>query len=253
MRSLLTLVVVFAASAVLAPIVVVARIFGVPTRRGGIYERCMRAWAKSVLFAAGARVRVHGAENILANEGAVYISNHTSWFDVFAIAATLPACTFVAKDELRRIPIFGPGAKAAGLVFLDRDNQRSAFDSYKQAAAQVSGGRSVVVCPEGTRGKNYSLRPFKKGPFVLAITAQARVVPTVTHGALEMMPKGTFRVRSGIVDIHFLPAVPTEGMTYDDRAALMSEVWHRMADALAREYGVESTGNPIARAKERTA
>ena len=82
-------------------------------------------------------------------------------------------------------------------MFLERDNRKSAFESYEVAAAKVQQGRSIVVCPEGTRGTDYHLRPFKKGPFVLAIASQAPVVPDVVYGAREVMPKGTFRIRSG--------------------------------------------------------
>ena len=76
-------------------------------------------------------------------------------------------------------------------MFLTRDNRKSAFESYKEAAKEVTAGKNVVVFPEGTRGHDYSLRPFKKGPFVLAIAAQAPVVPVLVYGAREVMPKGS--------------------------------------------------------------
>ncbi len=96
----------------------------------------------------------------------------------------------------------------------------------------------MIVFPEGTRGRSYPLRPFKKGPFVLAIAAAAPIVPTLVHGTILIMPKGSWRVRGGTVDIHFLEPVPTEGLVYDDRDVLMQRVRDRMSDALAREYGV---------------
>jgi 1-acyl-sn-glycerol-3-phosphate acyltransferase len=245
MRTIPALIATFFASCFFAPLVLCAKLIGIPHRFGSIYERSMRGWAKSVLFAAGVKVRVHGAEHMAQTEGAVYIINHVSWFDVFAMAAVLPRCTFVAKAELRRIPIFGQGAEAAGMVFLDRANRKSAFEAYKSAAVEVSRGRSIVVCPEGTRGSDYHLRPFKKGPFVLAIAAQAKVIPAVVYGALEVMPKGTFRIRSGEVDVHVLPPVSTVGLAYEDRAALVSTVWHQMAEAMEREFGVESRGAAV--------
>jgi len=108
-------------------------------------------------------------------------------------------------------------------------------------AAEVARGRSVVVCPEGTRGYEYSLRPFKKGPFVLAIAAKAPVVPVVVYGAREVMRKGSFRVRSGTVHIHFLDAVETTGLDYDRRHEVMRKVWDRMAALLRGHYGVGTT------------
>ena len=86
----------------------------------------------------------------------------------------------------------------AGIVFIDRDNRKQAFESYEQAAGEVQRGRAIIVCPEGTRGFDYHLRPFKKGPFVFAIAAQAPVIPTIVYGAREVMPKGSFSIRSGV-------------------------------------------------------
>lgn len=150
------------------------------------------------------------------------------------------------ESELRRIPLFGFAAECAGIIFIERENRKQAFESYKVAAAEVRRGRSVIVCPEGTRGVDYHLRPFKKGPFVLAIAAQSPIIPSVVHGTREIMPKGTFRIRSGVVDLHFLDPVPTVGYEYDNRRELMSAVWQQMADEMQSQYGIGTAEHPIA-------
>jgi 1-acyl-sn-glycerol-3-phosphate acyltransferase len=249
MRSIAAVITLFTITGILAPVVLVAAMLGIKEKPGGIYERCMRLWARSMSRVAGVRVIVHGAEHL--RNGAIYMQNHVSWFDIFAVASVLPRYTFVAKSELRKIPLFGRAAEAAGIVFIDRDNRKSAFESYKIAAAEVQRGRNVVVCPEGTRGRDYHLRPFKKGPFVLAIAAGAPIVPVVVYGALEVMPKGSLRVRPNDVHLHFLEPVPTAGSTYEDRTQLMRQVWQRVADTMRELYGVRTNEYPIAREKER--
>jgi 1-acyl-sn-glycerol-3-phosphate acyltransferase len=249
MRSILAVLTLLTMTGLLAPIVLVAAMLGIKEKPGGIYERCMRLWARSMTRAAGVRVVVHGGEHL--RNGAIYMQNHVSWFDIFAVASILPRYTFVAKSELRKIPIFGRAAEAAGIVFIDRDNRKSAFESYKIAAAEVQRGRNVIVCPEGTRGRDYHLRPFKKGPFVLAIAAEALIVPMIVYGALEVMPKGSVRIRPNVVHIHFLEPVDTKGRTYEDRTELMRAVWQRMADAMRELYSVRTNEYPIAREKER--
>jgi len=238
MRSILAALVVALATLVLAPFVIVARILRLGERPA---QWAMRTWAQTICVAGGAKVVVHNPENMLAGRGCVYACNHVSWFDVFAIASVLPRYTFIAKSELRRIWLFGWGAEAAGVVFLARENRKAAFESYHGAAAEVARGRSVVVCPEGTRGTEYALRPFKKGPFVLAIAAKAPVVPVVVYGAREVMRKGSFRVKPGTVHIHFLEAVETAGLDYDRRHEVMRKVWDRMAALLRAQYGVGTT------------
>ena len=247
MRTPLTLLTLIVATAILGPLVVIAKLLRVKERRGSVYEWAMRNWARSLTAAAGARIHVHGAENLHGDTGAVYVANHVSWFDIFALASVVPRCTFIAKSELRKIPVFGWAAESAGIVFIDRENRKSAFESYKGAATQIQHGRSVVVCPEGTRGYDYHLRPFKKGPFVLAIAAQAPIVPTVVHGAREVMGKGSFRVRANDVELHFLPPVSTVGCDYEHRGELMQRVWQQIADTLRDVYGVGTSEAPIAK------
>jgi 1-acyl-sn-glycerol-3-phosphate acyltransferase len=194
---------------------------------------------------------VHNPERTSPVEGHVYIANHVSWFDIFALAAVIPRYTWVAKAELRKLPLFGRAAAAAGIVFIDRDNRKAAFESYKSAAAEVRRGRSVIICPEGTRGKDYHLRPFKKGPFVLAIASQADVIPTLIYGTREIMPKGSFMIRGGTVHVHFLDPVPTRGLTYEDRTRVMEIVWARMADEMRRRYGIQTAEHAVAPEGER--
>jgi 1-acyl-sn-glycerol-3-phosphate acyltransferase len=224
---------------------------GVKEKAGGIYQRCMHAWCRAILRISGVTLQVHHPERLSETVGRVYIANHVSWFDIFTLAAVVPRSTWIAKAELRKLPLFGRAAETAGIVFIDRDNRKAAFESYGLAAEQVRRGRSVVICPEGTRGKDYHLRPFKKGPFVLAIASQAEVIPTLIYGTREVMPKGSFRVRGGEVHIHFLEPVPTQGYTYEDRTRLMESVWTRMAEEMERLYGVHTAEYAVAPEGER--
>jgi len=254
MRTLLSAITLWFATIFLAPLAVFASVLGFRDEKGGrVQQWCMRTWAKCLCAAAGARVVLHGAEHIAKGQGTVYASNHVSWFDVFTLASVLPQYTFVAKAELRKIPIFGWGAEGAGVVFLERDNRKSAFESYQRVAERIRHGLNVVVYPEGTRGKSYALRPFKKGPFVLAIAAGAPVVPVVVYGAREVQPKGSFRIHAQTVHVHLLPPVPTTGYDYEHRHALMRTVWERMAELLRTEYGVTSEGDAIALAARQSA
>lgn len=247
MRTLLATLTALVMTIVLGTTVVIARLLRMPQGPDSIYARCIRQWARSVNWAAGVEVRVHNAERLRNARGAVVIANHVSWFDIPPLASVVPWCSFVAKAELRKVPLFGFAAECAGIVFIDRDNRKSAFESYEVAAKEVQRGRAIVVCPEGTRGRDYHLRPFKKGPFVLAIASQAPIVPAIVYGAREVMPKGSFWIRSGVVDLHFLEPVPTSGCGYDHRNELMTIVWNRMADTLRDQYDVATSEHPVAK------
>ena len=238
-RTAWTFVVATLATLLCATTVIVAGVFGVEDRAGGVYDTMQRTWARLIIWAAGVKVVLHGAEHIQGGNQ-IIVGNHVSWFDVFAVAATITRCRFVAKREVRRIPLVGPAAEAAGHVYIERENRMAALEQYKAAAARIHPGAHVVVFAEGTRGYEYPLRPFKKGPFVLAVSAGAPIVPMLIHGTIPMMPKGQWRVRSGTAHVHFLEPIVTTGMTYDDRNRLAVETRNAIAGLLEREYGVTS-------------
>jgi 1-acyl-sn-glycerol-3-phosphate acyltransferase len=244
MISFLRTILLYATAAVvtffLGSTVIIAGLLGVKDKPDGIYDKVPRWWSSAVLWAAGIKVRVHGMENASSGVPHIFSSNHVSWFDVPSLARVLPRYKFVAKSELFKVPIFGGGMRAAGMIEIQRENRKAAFGAYDVAAERIRSGNSVVVFPEGTRGHAYPLRPFKKGPFVLAIAAGVPIVPIIVHGTIEIMPKGSLWVKPGTVDIHLLEPVSTTSVDYDHREALMHTVRTRMANAMRDLYGVEA-------------
>jgi 1-acyl-sn-glycerol-3-phosphate acyltransferase len=202
-----------------------AALFGVKRRPGGIYDWATVDWSKGLLRAAGTPVQVSGLDLIPKEGPVIYASNHTSMFDIWALAATLPGSTrFVAKEELGRIPVLGLAMRRAGHIMIDRFNRARAHEAYEQAAATIRSGINPIVFPEGTRSLTGELLPFKTAPFALAITAQAPVVPVYVHGTYKIMPKGTFKLRPRPIHIEIGAPIPTVGLSLDDRTALRDRV-----------------------------
>jgi 1-acyl-sn-glycerol-3-phosphate acyltransferase len=241
MHTLLAALVVLTLTLLLGSAVVVLATLRVPDRPGSFYERAPRWWSRAILAVSGVTVRVHDPHGRLASgEPRIFVANHLSWYDVLALATVLPRYKFIGKAELTKVPLFGRAAQAAAMITIDRDNRKQAFESYRTAADQIRAGCSVVVYPEGTRGREYALRPFKKGPFVLAVAAGVPIVPTLVYGQIEVLPRGAFFVKPGVIHVHPLEPVVTAGLDYEDRDALMREVYGRMADALRTLYDVDS-------------
>lgn len=246
-RTILLFVTAFFATLFLGLSVIVAAMLRVRDKPNGIYDKAPRWWSAAVLWAVGIKVRVHGLDKLKPEEPHIFASNHVSWFDVPALAKVLPRYKFVAKAELFKVPIFGGGMRAVGMIEIQRENRKAAFGAYEVAAERIRAGSSVIVFPEGTRGHEYALRPFKKGPFVLAIAAGVPIVPIIVHGTIEIMPKGSLWAHPGTIDVHLLEPVSTTGVDYDHREALMQTVRTRMADAMRELYGVEPLPTPMSR------
>src|SRR5439155_1226425 len=141
---------------------IVAAILRIRYRPGGVYDWGTNDWSRDLLAAAGTKVRPEGLERIPRDQPVVYASNHSSMFDIWALAVTLPGSVrFVAKEELTRVPLLGPGMLAAGHISIDRGRKKQAFEAYARAAQTIRSGFSAVVFPEGTRSRTGELLPFK--------------------------------------------------------------------------------------------
>jgi 1-acyl-sn-glycerol-3-phosphate acyltransferase len=237
-RTAITFIALLLGTLVFGTTVLVAQLLGVRQGPDSIYEKCPRWWAWWLLRAAGVKVVLHGDDGLVKGAPRVYIANHVSWFDIPSMIEVLPHYGFVAKRELEKIPIFGAAARGVGVIYIDRENRKAAFGAYEEAAKKIQQGNPVLVYPEGTRGGSYGLRPFKKGPFVLAIASQAPIVPVVIHGTIEVNPRDEFRASPGTVHVHLLEPIPTAGLVYADREVLAERVRQRMAECLATTYGV---------------
>jgi len=238
--TVLTIVATIITTTVMGGACVIAAMAGVKDKAGSIFDHTPRVWSRLLLMTAGVRVVLHNPERAWGQGAQVYVSNHMSWFDIPTLSASLPRYKFVAKAELFKVPMFGPGIRAIGMVPIQRENRKAAFGAYDEAAAKIKEGNSVVVFPEGTRGTDYPLRPFKKGPFVLAIAAGVPIVPVLTYGTREVLPRGSFLITPTTVHIHLLEPISVEGLDYSSRSKLAERVRTRIADALAANYGIES-------------
>jgi 1-acyl-sn-glycerol-3-phosphate acyltransferase len=203
---------------------VIAGLLGVKHRPGGVYDWGASDWGRSLLRAAGTPVHAEGLERI--PEGpVVYASNHSSMFDIWALAATLPGSTrFVSKEEITRIPLLGGAMRAAGHIGIDRAVKKRAFEAYDKVGRIIRSGISAIVFPEGTRSRTGELLPFKNAPFGLAIAAQVPLVPVYVHNTFQILPKGGFRLRPRPIRILVGEPIATTGMTAADRERLRERV-----------------------------
>ena len=90
-----------------------------PGRVLGVAMLWARILVVAVRIICGIRLDVRGLEHI-PRGAALIASRHQSAFDTFIWLTLLPQCCYVFKQELLRIPLFGPLIKAAGMIAVDR-------------------------------------------------------------------------------------------------------------------------------------
>jgi 1-acyl-sn-glycerol-3-phosphate acyltransferase len=197
----------------------------------------------------GIRFSVEGAEHVRPERPAIYAVNHTSNIEppiVFLVLrSTFPRLQILYKAELRKLPILGRAFDVAGFVPIDRSNREQSDQAVARAVRQIEAGNSFVVFPEGTRSRTGELLPFKKGAFLIALRAQAPIVPMAILGARDAMRKGSPIIWPVTVDVKLGPAVETAGMSVDDRDRLIDTVRGAIAamlDELAARRAAAQAG-----------
>lgn len=193
-----------------------------------------KIWSRLNLRAAGARVRYEGLENATRHQPCIYVANHQSNVDIWALLAVLPKQTrFVAKQSLFRVPVLGWALRVSDFIPIDRDNRSTAIRSLKLAAQKIRGGRPVVLFAEGTRTAGDTLAPFKKGPFHLALEAGVPIVPVAIRGSGAVMPPHGLAVRSGPVRVRFCEPIDVEAYRPRDVRGLLNTVHGVIAAEIA--------------------
>jgi 1-acyl-sn-glycerol-3-phosphate acyltransferase len=212
-----------------------------------LHDWVHRYWGRTELWAAGARISTRGLANVAPDAPQIFVSNHQSIFDVFTLLAHVPASVrFVAKKELGRIPIFAQAMRAAGHVFIDRTDRRSASRTMRLAGERMKRERlSLGLFPEGTRSRGGELGEFKKGTFALAIETQVPIVPVAVDGGCQISRRG--RIRSGAIHLALSRPLPTEGKTDRDRDAVLARVRAEIGEMLeAGRRGPAPESDPTA-------
>lgn len=161
------------------------------------------------------RVTVEGA--LPAPPGTfVVVPNHQSMVDALAVACLPRDMKWIGKEEVFRIPWLGWAFHLAGHVPVDRADKVSGSAALARLRRYLDAGIPVGLFAEGTRSRDGMLRPFRAGPFKLAIDAAVPIIPVAIVGAGAAMPPGGLSIRRAEVRVRILPPIPTAGLTASD-------------------------------------
>lgn len=162
-----------------------------PWKNGKAPRAVQVFWSRSVIRLLLLPIRVTGRENVDPKQSYVFVANHQSFLDVFAVYGWLPNnFKWLMKKEIRRVPFVGTACAVAGHIFVDRSNPRAALQSMEKVKKELVDGISTVIFPEGTRTKTGEIGRFKQGAFKIAMDMELPVVPITLNGFYKAMPSG---------------------------------------------------------------
>ncbi|KQM67774.1 acyl-phosphate glycerol 3-phosphate acyltransferase [Sphingomonas sp. Leaf17] len=201
-----------------------------------------RLFLGTVARIVGARVRVVG---VPLRRDVVFVANHLSWIDILALAGATGSA-FVAKAELRGVPLVGWLCMLNDTIFVSREDRLGVVAQIAQIRAAVATGRPVTIFPEGTTGDGHAVLPFKAallGALDPPAPTGVRVQPVrIDYGAatddlawVGDEPGGDHARRvltrrgSFVATLHFLP--PFAPADIGGRKAIAAEARRRIVEA----------------------
>jgi 1-acyl-sn-glycerol-3-phosphate acyltransferase len=141
-----------------------------------------------------------GKANFLLKEKVfVLIANHNSHLDTMAMMAALPrkivhkVKPVAAKDYFGKTPFREKFSNyLLNTLLISRNAEHGAGTNPIRAMInELDKGYSLIVFPEGSRGKPEVMQPLKKGiALVLLERPEIKFVPVFMYGMGKSMPKG---------------------------------------------------------------
>lgn len=166
-------------------------------------------WARLFCLLTFVRVTVTGRENISSGTSYVFVANHQSSYDIFAIYGYLNHnFKWMMKKSLEKIPLVGYSCKRSGHIMVDRSTPQAVRQTIENAERQLKNGMSLVVFPEGSRTLTGKTGRFKRGAFMLASEFNLPIVPVTIDGAYEVMSRKSKMPHWGHITLTIHPPVP---------------------------------------------
>jgi len=165
-------------------------------------------------------MKVKHGSYFLKNRPCIFISNHQSNIDTWTLAANLPKGSItLGKKSILYIPIFGAFYYLCGNFLINRKDKISSKAMINNLVTYLKENQlSIWVMPEGTRSKGKGVRPFKKGPFHLAIGSGLPIVPICISSYEKSFDLNKWK--SGTILVEPLEAISTKELSVEDVSSL---------------------------------
>ena len=185
-----------------------------------------RTISQKLIKLSDSTVNVHGLENI--PEGPVlFVSNHQSNMDIAIICGFIDKPKgFIAKKELKKLPLINKWITLAGSIYLDRENPRKSMEGILEGIKTLKNGHSLVVFPEGTRSRGDKMGEFKSGSFKLATKSKVPIVPLTIDGTYRVMEANKILIKPSNLNFYVHKPIYTDKLSKEEIAKLPETVEH---------------------------
>ncbi len=136
----------------------------------------MKWWSKKLLKHFGIQVVAHGklpGDNL---SNTMFLANHISWVDIYALNSIIPL-QFIAKSDINNWPILGYLVRKSGTIFINRNSRKDTSRIVETTTENLLAGGNIGFFPEGTTTDGTTLIRFKSSIVQAAINAESTLYP----------------------------------------------------------------------------
>ena len=178
-------------------------------------------WAKKRVEDTGAKITVYGKENLPKDGCALFVSNHLSNFDFLVLLAEInDPFAYIAKIELKKIPLANIWIDCLGCLLMDRDDMRQQLKIINEGISILKNKENLLIFPEGTRSKNGKMLPFKAGSFKLATKAKVPIVPITLIGSADVLENNNYKIYPADIKVYIHKPIFTENLEKEEEGNL---------------------------------
>lgn len=203
--------------------------------RDAVVHPIVKKWNRGVVKMAGASVQINGEHHVPAGP-VMFVSNHEGDFDVPALIGFIQKpFGFVAKTEMKKIPLLSTWMEHIHCLFINRNDRRDAVKMLREGASNLQKGHSLFIFPEGTRNKGGELKPFKTGAFRMAKDAAVPIVPVAIKGTADIFEHNSGKkLTPAHVEVTILPPLMPSEFEKEDLKKTAADVQERIQTHLAK-------------------
>jgi 1-acyl-sn-glycerol-3-phosphate acyltransferase len=216
----------------------ISLIAGLWDKSGWQQHAIARLWARVLLRVALSPVTVEHGERLRGMGGAVYASNHLSYYDTPVLFAKLPfQFRILAKAPLWKIPFIGWYLERSGQVAIDQSSARAGVASLGRGVKALQAGMPLVIFPEGGRAATGRMQAMVAGAAWMAIKAQVPLVPLTIVGTYELLPIHVYALRPRPLKLVVGEPISTAGMTTKDAERLTEQMRSAILATYVEQHG----------------
>jgi 1-acyl-sn-glycerol-3-phosphate acyltransferase len=159
---------------VIVGLLIVASIWSVSKKNTKM--KLIKWWSSILLKCFGVQVTLHGKRPIENLSNTLFLTNHVSWLDIYALNSIIPL-QFIAKSDINNWPILGYLVRKSGTIFINRSSRKDTSRIVDTTTQILIGGGNVGFFPEGTTTDGTKIEHFKSSIVQAAINAKSTIYP----------------------------------------------------------------------------